>query len=162
MAPIDPKQLAKIERQMRLEDRSLITTLLAASAAAVIAVILQVGGRPEGALFGALLVALGITLIAAIVWGISAIRSGQSLDSLDPAGRAPRRPLWAYILPFGAGLMVGGFYWFVPDWRQSTWRAFVIGGFGILAWLSIRSRRRTPRRSSRLRRNTHPTPQPPP
>jgi hypothetical protein len=161
MSPIDPKQLAKLERQTRLEDRSLITTLLAAGAAAVIAVILQLGGRPEGVLFGALLVALGIALIAAIVWGISAIRSGQRLDRIDPAGRAPRRPLWAYILPFGAGLLVGGLYWFVPDWRQWTWKAFVIGGFGFLAWISIRSRRRTPRRSSRLHRNIHPTSQPP-
>ena len=155
------EQLAKLEKQMRLEDRSLITTLLAASAAAVIAVILQFGGRPEGVLFGALLIALGIALIAAIVWGVSAIRSGKSLDRLDPAGRAPRRPLWAYILPFGAGLLVGGFYWFLPDWRQLTWKAFVIGGFGFLGWISIRSRRRTPRRSARLRRSIHPAPQPP-
>lgn len=155
MPPLDPEQLAKLEGLMRLESRSLITTLVAASAVAVIAAILQFGGRPEGVLFGALLVAIETTLIAVIVWGISAIRSGLALDRLDPAGRKPRQPLCAYILPFGVALLVGGFYWFAPDWRQWTWRAFVIASAALLVWMSIGTRRRKPRRAARLRRNTH-------
>lgn len=140
--PRDPTEVARIEKQMRLEDRAWIVTLLALSAIVVIALILQFGGRSNAFLIAGLVSAMGVTLIAAVVWVVAFVRSSKSLDSFDPAGRPPRRPLWAYIVPFGAGLLAAGFYWAFPAWRQWTWEAFVVGGFAVWAWFLIKRRRR--------------------
>ena len=140
MDPRDPANLAKIRKQLRLQDRALIGALVALVAVVVIALILQSRTHSDGILIAGLAIAMAATVAAVTVWVVAYVRSNRSLNIVDPAGRKPRPPVWSYLVPGAAGLVAGGFYWALPEWRKWTWTAFVVAGVVVWVWVSTQRR----------------------
>ena len=106
MDPRDPANLAKIQRQLRLQDRALIGALVALVAVVVIALILQSRTDSDAILIAGLAIGMAATVAAVTVWVVAYVRSNRSLNIVDPADRHKSTPAVTTSTAFAAPVRV--------------------------------------------------------